>query len=146
MPSNPSSPILAIAASGIQPSFSHCAAFGASSAREKSRAVSRTMRCSSVRKSLCARVSIALLRVFLDFVDGLLRLLVEVFLHALGVFERLHLRAHRALLGPLGRLGALGSRIDLGSFGLGACREPCQREDRGRRDARDAHTRAALTR
>src|SRR5512143_2064113 len=98
MPRSPRLPIFAITASGIQPSSSHFAAWGASSAREKSRAMSRTMRCSSVRASWCARVSMASLRVFFDPVDRLLRLLVQVFLHVLGVFERLHLPTEGAFL------------------------------------------------
>src|SRR5438046_9103075 len=107
MPKKPSSPMRATTASGIQPSSSHAPACGESSARANSRAVSRIMRCSSVRKSVCARVSMVLFGVFFDLVDRFLRLAVDVGLDALGGLERLHLVAERTLLRALGGRRAL---------------------------------------
>src|ERR1700682_1441038 len=120
MPRSPSSPSFATTASGIQPSASHCPACGSSSAWAKSRAVSRIIRCSSVRKSVCARASIVLFRVFFDLVDLLLRLLVEVGFHSLGGLQRLHLRAVGPLLGAFGRFAALGGRVRAGRLRLAA--------------------------
>src|SRR5436190_6340225 len=129
MPRSPSSPSLATTASGIQPSSSHCPACGLSSACEKSRAMSRTIRCSSVRKSLWARVS-KLLGVLLDPVDRFLGFLVDVVAQRLGFLERLHLRAVWPLLRALERLALLGGCVHLGLLGFAAPRG----ERRGERE------------
>src|SRR5437764_14393148 len=117
MPRKPSSPSFATTASGIQPSSSHFAAWGASSARAKSRAVSRIMRCSSVRKSPRARGASTLLRVFLDAVDVLRSLLVDVGFQRLRLVERLDLGPERVVARALERLGLLRLRVDLGGRG-----------------------------
>src|SRR5438067_12252269 len=149
MPKSPSAPMRAMTASGIQLSSSQAPAWGASSARAKSRAVSRIMRCSSVRKSLCARVSIRrrLLGLLVDFLDVRLDLRVDVGAEPLGGLERLHLRAERAFGGALRRLGALGRGIDLRCLGLAAARRECRDAHRGAHAPRGpAHARTAFTR
>src|SRR5690606_35103668 len=100
-------------------------AWGASSACAKSRAVSRIMRCSPVRKSSRALVSMGRgsLRSLLGFLDGFLGLPVEVRLQPLGLLEGLHLRAERAFLGAFERLLAFGRGVDLRRLGLAAAGE-----------------------
>src|SRR3982751_186100 len=149
MPSRPRSPSFLTTASGIQPSSSHWPACGASSACENSRAMSRTIRCSSVRKSVCARVS-NLLRVLLDPVDRLRRFLVDVLLELLGGLEGLHLRAVRALLRALERLALLGGGVHLGLLRFAATGDEARRDGERHGDAlRRApgdHARTAFTR
>src|SRR5258708_26504231 len=133
MPRNPSSPSWATTESGIQPSASHWPAWGASSERANSRAVSRIMRCSSLRKSLRARVSMVLLRVFFVAVDRVLRFPVHVGPERLGLVERLHLGAERVVPRTLERRGALGFGVDLGGLLLAARRgEQCRRAEEKR--------------
>src|SRR5260221_441838 len=119
MPSRPSSPICATTASGIHLSFSHCAACGANSFFAKSRAISRIMRWSSVKKSWLAFMSMVtlsgcfapfwivsagrkgdraayecrppLFAAVFDFFARVFGLLVDGGLYALGLVERLHL-------------------------------------------------------
>src|SRR5258706_15091948 len=152
MPRNPSSPSFATTASGIQPSSSHWPAWGESSARANSRAGARIIRCSSVRKSVFARVSMVLFGVFFDLADRFLRLAVDVGLDALGGFERLHLVAEGAFL------RALGGRLPFrGLVHLGLLRVPARDGERhrggeghGERDAphgpRSPQARTAFTR
>src|SRR6478736_7724580 len=149
MPSSPNSPSFATTASGIQPSSSHWPACGFSSACENSRAMSRTIRCSSVRKSVCARVS-KLLRVLLDIVDLLGRLLVDVRLERLRLVERLDLRAVRPFPRAIHGLALLGGGVHLGLLLLATAREERGRERDGEGDvlrrAGGDHTRTAFTR
>src|SRR5258706_9410443 len=149
MPSRPSSPSFVTTASGIQPSSSQRPACGLSSACENSRAMSRTIRCSSVRKSVCARVS-KLLRVLLDIVDLLGRLLVYVCLERLRLIERLDLRAVRPFPRAIHCLALLGGGVHRGLLRLATARDERrgQRERDGHllRPANGDHTRTAFTR
>src|SRR3981189_1155347 len=115
MPRNPSSPSLATTVSGLQPSWSHWPAVRASS-----RAMSRIIRCSSVRKSVWARASMALLGVLLGGIDVGARGCLHVGFELLRLGEGLHLRAENVLFRALERLGLLGGRVHLRSRGLAA--------------------------